>query len=143
VTVERWSKRWLETRGALFDRAGSDGAALRLHVLSHIGGMELGEVRPRHVAGMVRSWIGDRYAPRSVRNLYYRMKSLFRDAAVEGLIDTSPCILGRAQLPKIVDADPEWRAKAQYTRDELVALITDHRLPEHERVANAILSLVA
>jgi len=45
------------------------------------------------------------------------MKSMFRDAAVEGLIDATPWILGRAQLPQIVDADPEWRAKAQYTRE--------------------------
>src|SRR6266542_2733633 len=89
----------------------------------------LGEERPRHVAALVRGWIAEKYAPRTVRNVYYTMKSMFRDAAVEGLLDSNPCILGRAQLPQIVDADPEWRAKAQYTRGELVALISDQRLP--------------
>ncbi len=65
------------------------------------------------------------------------------DQAHEGLIDASPCILGRAQLPQIVDADPEWRAKAQYTREELVSLVSATSIPEHERVANALLGLAA
>jgi integrase len=34
-----------------------------------------------------------------------------------------------------------WRATAQYTRDEVLSLVSDHRLPEHERVANALLAL--
>jgi len=143
VTVRTWANRWLETRKGLVENEKSEGGALRLHVLQHIGDMELGEVRPRHVASMVRQWIADGYAPRTVRNVYYTMKSMFRDAAVEGLIDTTPCILGRAQLPQIVDADPEWRAKAQYSRDELLSLVSATRLPEHERVANALLGLAA
>ncbi len=141
ITVRRWSKRWLEARKDLVDRDGTDEAVLRLHVLPQIGDLELGDVKPRHVAALVRRWVGDAYAPRTVRNVYYTMKSMFRDAAVEGLIDTTPCILGRAQLPKIVDADPEWRANAQYTREELVALVSDRRIPQHERVANALLGL--
>ena len=99
VTVRRWSKRWLETRKGLVEDEKSDEGVLRLHVLPHIGDMELGDVKPRHVAALVRGWIADGYAPRTVRNVYYTMKSMFRDAAVEGLIDTTPCILGRAQLP--------------------------------------------
>ena len=141
VTVRRWSKRWLDMRKGLVEDDGSDEGVLRLHVLPHIGDMDLGEVRPRHVAVLVRGWIAEKYAPRTVRNVYYTLKSMFRDAAVEGLLDSNPCILGRAQLPQIVDADPEWRAKAQYTREELVALIGDPRLPSHERVVNAILGL--
>jgi len=54
VTVRTWAKRWLETRKGLVENEKSDGGALRLHVLQHIGDMELGEVRPRHVASMVR-----------------------------------------------------------------------------------------
>ncbi len=143
VTVRRWSKRWLETRKGLVEDEKSDEGVLRLHVLPHIGDLELGDVKPRHVAALVRGWIGDGYAPRTVRNVYYTMKSMFRDAAVEGLIDTTPCILGRAQLPQIVDADPEWRAKAQYTREELVSLVSATTVPENERVAIAILGLGA
>ena len=128
VTVRAWAKRWLETRKkGLVENDKSDERALRLPVLQHIGDMELGEVKPRHIAGMVRQWIADGYAPRTVRNVYYTMKSMFRDAAVEGLIDATPCILGRAQAPQIVDADPEWRAKAQYTRDKLLSLASSTR----------------
>jgi len=141
VTVRGWSKRWLEVRKGLVDAEEGDEAVLRLHVLPRIGDMELSEVKPRHVASLVRGWTGEGYAPRTIRNVYYTVKSMFRDAAVEGLIDATPCVLGRAQLPQIVDADPEWRANAQYTRDELVALIGDPRLPQHERVVNAILGL--
>jgi len=139
VTVRRWSKRWLETRKGLVENEKSDETVLRLHVLPHLGDLDLVEVKPRHVAALVRGWIAEGYAPRTVRNAYYTMKSMFRDAAVEGLIDATPCILGRAQLPQIVDADPEWRAKAQYTREELVSLVSATCIPEHERVANALL----
>lgn len=141
VTVRSWAKRWLEMRAGLIENHECDESALRLHVLPHIGDVEIGEVRPRHVAGLVRTWCGAQYAPpRTIRNVHYVMKSMFRDAAVEGLIDTTPCILGRAQLPKIADADPEWRAAARYTREELEALVSDPRLPLHERVANAMLA---
>jgi integrase len=141
VTVRRWSKRWLETRKELVEDARGDETALRLHVLPHIGDMEIGEVKPRHIAALVRGWMAQEYAPRTVRNVYYTMKSMFRDAAVEGLIDANPCVLGRAQLPHIVDADPEWRASAQYTRAEVVSLISDLRIPSHERLVNALLAL--
>jgi hypothetical protein len=116
VTVRRWSKRWLEMRKGVVEDDGSDESVLRLHVLTHIGDMELGEVKPRHVAALVRSWMTEDYAPRTIRNVYYTMKSMFRDAAVEGLIDATPCILGRAQLPRIVDADPECGAQPRSTR---------------------------
>ncbi len=143
VTVRAWAERWLERRKALVESGEAEAGVLETHVLSQLGDAELADVKPRHVAAMVRGWIGEGYAPRTVRNIYYTLKSMFRDAAVEGLIDTSPCILGRAQLPQIVDADPEWRAGAQYTREELVSLVSAPSIPENERVANALLGLAA
>jgi len=143
VTVRRWAKRWLERRKELIEGEKAERRAIDLHVLGQIGDMDLVDVKPRHVASMVRDLIGEGYAPRTVRNVYYIIKSMFRDAAVEGLIDASPCILGRAQLPQIVDADPEWRAGPQYTREELVALVSALAIPENERVANALLGLAA
>jgi integrase len=141
VTVRRWAKQWCDSRRETIENAAGDEANLRLHVLPEIGDMPLEEVRPRHTAALVRKWTAEGYAARTIRNVYYAMKAMFRDAAVDGLIDSNPCILGRAQLPEIVDADPEWRATAIYSRSELQTLIRDPRLPRDERVVHALLGL--
>ncbi len=68
-------------------------------------------------------------AQRSIYNIYSVVSALFRDAALEGLIDASPCILTEAQLGPLVDSDPEWRAGSVFTREEAEALIGDPRIP--------------
>gem|GEM_PF-2660028 len=46
-------------------------------------------------------------------------------------------------LPKNVDKDPAWRARAVFDRPELVSLISDERAPEVRRVLNALKGLAA
>ena len=141
ITVRRWAKRWSDGRRGTIENAEGDETNLRLHVLPEIGDMPLEDVKPRHTAALVRKWTTDEYAPRTIRNIYYVMKAMFRDAAVDGFIDFNPCILGRAQLPTIVDADPEWRANAIYSREELTALVTAPSIPRDELVVHALLGL--
>jgi hypothetical protein len=62
---------------------------------------------------------------------------LFRDAAIAGLIETSPCILTHQQLGRIRDKDPEWRAQALFTREEAERLISDVRIPADRRLVYA------
>ncbi len=141
VTVRRWSAKWCEKRRGTIEDAGGDEARIRDHVLPALGDMALEDVRARHTVAIVDKLKAHGYAPRTIRNVYYALKAMFRDAVVEGHIDSSPCILGRAQLPEIVDADPEWRSSAIYARAEIVALVTDPRIPVDELVFHSILGL--
>lgn len=77
-------------------------------------------------------------APRTIRNVYSVCSALFRDAATEGLIEQTPCILSRAQLPKVKDADPTWRATAIFLPAEVESLISDERIPRDRRVCYAL-----
>lgn len=123
---------WLERRREAGHDWKADRGRLNKHVLPILGDVELSELRPHHVADLVhrlRFKSEPKLAPRTVRNIYTVIAALCRDAAIEGLIETTPCILTDAQLGSIVDADPEWRAGAVFTREEAEALISDERIP--------------
>jgi integrase len=53
----------------------------------------------------------------------------------------NPCVLKRGELPEKLDKDPTWRAKAVFTRDEIVQVITDLRVPEDRRVMYSLIFL--
>jgi hypothetical protein len=55
--------------------------------------------------------------------------TLFRDAAIEELIPSNPCILSSKELGPNGDKDPEWRASAVYDRDEFIKVISSDQLP--------------
>lgn len=73
------------------------------------------DVRPRHLVEVVRRLQAEDYAPRTVRNVYFLAKAMFRDAQIAELVPLgeTPAILTRRQLGKTRDADPTWRASAQ------------------------------
>jgi len=83
------------------------------------------------------------YAPRTVRNVYFLAKAMFRDAQIAELIPLgeTPAILTRRQLGKMRDADPTWRAKAQFSKVELEALVSDDRVPLDRRAWYALLGV--
>jgi hypothetical protein len=139
VTVRAWSKKWLSTRTS---SRKDDESVLKTHVLPEIGDSLLVDVASRHILEMVRRWQpkdahGNRAAgaaaPRTVRNWYSTTACMFRDAALEGLIKTTPCILATPHLPPAEDADSEWRVGARFTRAELEVLISPHELVEEAR----------
>jgi hypothetical protein len=72
-------------------------------------------------------------APKSIYNAYSTVSAFFRDAALEDLIEQSPCVLVKHQLGPKVDIEPEFRANAQFGRDELEMLISDSRIPLDRR----------
>lgn len=49
---------------------------------------------------------GGELAPRTIHNVYGDAHAMFRDAVVEELIESSPCVLPRGDLPPKVDKDP-------------------------------------
>ena len=133
LTVREYTLgEWIAERAKSGHDWKADQGKLTKHVLPVIGDMPLADVRTVHVAKLVsrlRHESEPKLAPRSVRNIYTVVAALFRDAAVAGLVEQTPCILTTAQLGKIRDADPEWRAGALFTREEAEALISDPRIP--------------
>ncbi len=62
------------------------------------------------------------------------VSTLFRDAVADELIEQTPFLLKSSDKPTIADKDREWRDTAEYTREELEALISDPRIPQNRRV---------
>jgi hypothetical protein len=106
---------WLDRRSESGHDWRQDCGRLDKHVLPAIGDLVLTDVRPVHIADLVRKLrfqSEPRLAPRTVRNIYSVVVAAFRDAAIDGKIETNPCILTNAQLGLIVHKNPEWRAGA-------------------------------
>jgi hypothetical protein len=139
-TVKQYAEGWIKDRRALGLRtADDDDTRLKLHVLPTIGEMAIDEVRPRHIRDLVLAMRKDgALAPRSIRNVYGVLATMFRTAVADELIVATPCVLSRGILPKKVDKDPAWRATAIFTRPEVEQLISDVRIPEDRRVLYAL-----
>lgn len=142
LSVKAWSERWLEQRRrAGLDGEGHDETRLRLHVLPTLGRLPLAEVRPRHVLEVVERLTRAGNAPRTIRNVYSVVQSLYRDAMIADLVESTPCILRRPHLPSVRDGQSEWRQGAIYSPDEVAALTQDTRVPQDRRVVYGLLGL--
>lgn len=140
VTVARFAEQWIKGRREQGLRdVDTDDGRLRKHVLPHLGTMPLDAVRPKHLIAMVKALRATgKLAPRTVYNVYGLVHTLFRDAVIEELVSATPAVLSKNQLGKKVDADPEWRVGALFTRGELEALISSDALPWDRRVVYAL-----
>ena len=141
VTVRLWAKSWIESRRVKGIVTADDyEARLARYVLPIIGDTRIEEVTPEHIASVLAA-VGKRaLAPRTVRHIYFTMHAMFRKA-VPRLIDINPCSIDTEDLPAKIDRDPEWRATAVFTRDELVAIVTAAKIPEDRRTCYTLLFL--
>jgi hypothetical protein len=53
-------------------------------------------------------------------------------------IAASPVLLEANVLPMDIDKDPEWRSTAIFEREELIALVSNDRIPDDRRVQYAL-----
>jgi hypothetical protein len=137
-----FARRVLPQRKAMDVKTWDDEEGrFKLHIEPLLGKMALSEVQPRHVNGVIEQLRAAKKASRTVRNVYHVMRTIFRLAQIDGLTSSSPCILTRAELGKIKDKHKEWRAGAIYSREELVELISDERIPWDRRVYYATAGL--
>lgn len=153
VTVNRAYTAWLKTRKLDVPSWKNDRATMRLHVLPELGTRRLDQVTPSDVKRLVMGWrrrtggkaerdrTKRRMAPRTVYSAYSTVCAFFRDAAIDGLIDRSPCMLTKRELGPKVDKNPEWRPTAKFGRAELEALISDERVPLDRRVLYGLLGV--
>jgi integrase len=143
LTFQRFATNWIkERRDRGLTCAGEDEGRMKHHVLAVFGHRRLDDIRPRDIRQFVREMQAEnKLAPRTIRNIYGMLHTLFRDAVVEELIQTNPCIVKHGELPEKIDKEPTWRSTAVFMRDEVEQLISDERIPEDRRVAYTILFL--
>lgn len=137
VTVGRYFPTWLAARKLEISTWRNCDAVFRHHVLPTLGQMRLEEVRPSHLVALVKTWRA-KMAPKSVWSAYSSLSAFFRDACFADLLATTPCILTARQLGPKEPKDPEFRATAVFSRDELERLVSDDRLPADHRVLYAL-----
>jgi integrase len=139
LTVAGYSKPWLDKRERIGLDHKNDRQRMRDYVLPKIGHLALDAVRPRHLAELFLELRAKGHpAPRTLRTIYSIISALFRDAAIDGLIDQTPCILTEHQLGPIVDKDPEQREEAVFTRGEVQRLISDPRIDADRHMIYAL-----
>jgi integrase len=152
-TLTRLAAKWIADRKARgVGVADDDNYRLQRHVLPVLGHMPIDEIRPRHIRGLVRDLarsktlrkkkdkekLRDTLAPRTIRSIYGTLHTLFEDAVADELIDHSPCVLKRGELPRKIDKDPLWRAGAVFTHSEVEALISSEDIPEDRCIVYAL-----
>ena len=146
VTVSSYAKKWLTLRDQRgIASASDDRSRLNKYVMPRIGDFPIDEVRLRHVKQLVHELCTTPVqlhprkkekgipAPRTIRHVYSILRTMMADAVVDELIEFNPCQLRRRDLPKKVDKDPSWRAKAVFTRGEVETLISSDLIPEDRR----------
>lgn len=77
-------------------------------------------------------------AQRTVYSIYSTVSALFRDAKLADKIEQTPCCLDERQLGPLVDKNPEWRATAIFSRDEVETLISHPEIPLDRRIVYAL-----
>ena len=136
LTVATYAERWLaETK-----RSRDDETRIYEYALPSIGDMPLRDVRVIHIERLVKRLVDEGHlSNRSILHVYSVLRVMFKRALREELIDRTPCTLGKDELPKKVDKDPEWRANARLSQVEAEALISCPDIPPDRRVFYSIL----
>jgi integrase len=143
LSLRDWVKRWLIIREESGHDWKKDRGKLEKHVLPIIGGVDVHDVTAAQIAEIVHALrFREKLANRTVRNIYSVLAAVFRDARIDpqlaSLVKQSPCVLTEAQLGSITDKDPEWRAQALFSRDEVETLVSDPRIPQDRQVVYAL-----
>src|SRR5256712_5601144 len=143
-TLREYATRWIEDRKRLGIASWDDDKShLDVHILPALGHMKFEEVRPKQVKAMVAKLRAAKKAPRTVRNVYWTLKAMYRAAQIDDVASPSytPCILTKNELGKLADAKSNWRTTAKFEREEFEWLISDARIPKDRRVMYALLGL--
>lgn len=137
LTVARFAEWWLSKRNTR--TVANDRTRLELHALPRLGRMKLEDVRARHLLDLVADLqAGGKLAPRTIRHVYGTLAVMLRSAVKRGLLQASPAVLGKGDLPKIADKDPSWRQTAVFSKAEAAALMYDARVLADRRVFYAL-----
>ena len=98
VTLKEFAEQWLAAQ--TFDAATREAveSRLRVHVYTHLGGIELRGIRPSTVQGWLRGRTGE-CAPRYVRVLLANLSAVLGAAVEDGLIAKNPARSAAVKAP--------------------------------------------
>jgi integrase len=148
VTLASYATGWGEKRTNVC--ADDDRSRLRDHVIPYLGEKRLNEVRPVDVRDLInllktktktprknQKTPPGLLSPKTIHNVYGTLSAMFRDAKFEELVASNPCGLPKKMLP----ARGRGGRKDIYEIHQVVALITDVRIPLDRRLVYALASL--
>ncbi len=134
-TLNEYAERWTCSRKKQGIRNHAEEARhLRLHILPRFGELPVTGITKAHVKELLAALIEQDKAPRTIRNVHSTLRSVFSELIDEEIVEHNPCDVHRKHLGRSGDKDPEWRASAIYTRDEIIRIISDPALPPDRRV---------
>lgn len=141
-TLQESAESWMERRKT---KGLRNWANDRTHFVHHIypvlAAMQIPEIRVRHVRDLVEQLEGKGLAPRTILKVYGTLHKFFTDLMVDEVVQHTPCVLTKDQLPKSRDKDPEWRATAVFTREEVELIVSAPGIPEDRQMLYALLFL--
>ena len=134
MALADYGDRWAARESTPHD----DRQRWRDHVKPRIGSQPIASIRPRHVHAFIDEIRATHLAPRTQLHVCGVLRSILRDAVIDEVIEASPYVLRPGILPQKVDADPEWRELAVFTREEFELLISHPRIPLDRRTFYAL-----
>ena len=138
-SLTEYADRWTRSRKAQGIRNHEEEARhLRLHILPRFGELPVTGITEAHTKELLAALRAQDKAPRTIRNIHSTLRCMFNDLLDEEIVDENPCNVHRKHFGPAGDKDPEWRASAVYTRDEIVRLISEPGIPRDRRVLYAI-----
>lgn len=145
MTLAAYAEQWIEQRKRRGVRTvDDDEARLRLHVRPVLGGRRIDSIGRKEIRELVeRMRMEAKLAPKTIRNVYGTLRTLFRDAVIEELVSLDPCVLPRGALPSAREQSISLtrRKPSIFTREEVRTLLTDERVPADRRTFYALLLL--
>lgn len=115
------AETWFTSRVMRRATARAYGRTLRVHLVPTFGARQLKEITPLAVRAFV-SELSGRRSPKTVRNAHALLSNVLRDAVLEGLLLTNPCL--GVRLPQDRPYEAVFLSPPQI--DRLVAAVPDH-----------------
>lgn len=143
LTVAVWALAWIEGRKSRIATWKDELGHVNNWIVPKLGDKQLGEVHPSDAQDFAH-WLqleAHNLAPKTVINVCDTLRRMFKAAVIRRKLTANPIMFEHGDLPAKVDKDPEWRQLATYATPEVVALVSDPRLPAERRVQYALKAL--
>ena len=142
-TLVDYVREW--ARKQTYESAQQDRELVDRYIApSPFASLRVKDLRPRHMIALV-DWLkarpsarGGKLAPRTVRHGFHVVQRALDHAIIDELVASNPCKVVRKHLPAVEDKDPTLRHDWIFTRDEIVRLVTDRRIPVVRRMIYAL-----
>lgn len=99
----QWATKWRAGRVLRPSSAAADESRLRIHLMPVFGDTALKDITPLGVRSFVAE-LATRRAPKTVRNVSALLSTILRDAVLEGLLLSNPCVGVRMPVDTATEA---------------------------------------